>query len=117
MADRAIGRHPIRPRQDPGRHVNDARRVRAHIGALIVEIAIVDGENDAIGVERGADLVYLLARMIGGDQVFAAILEPFHRAMESLGGDADQDIFRVKLAAHAEAAADMRFMDMDCARR
>ncbi len=61
VSDRAIGRHPIRPGQDPGRHVDDARRMRTYIGALIVEIAIVDGENDAIGVERGADLVYLLA--------------------------------------------------------
>ena len=117
MSDRAIGRHAVRPRQDPGGHVDDARGMGAHIGALIVEIAIVDGENDAMGVERGANLVHLLARMIGGDQVLTAIFEPFHRAMESLGGDADQDVFRVKFAANAESAADIRFMNVNCARR
>ncbi len=80
MADRPIGRHPIRPRQDARRHVHDARRVGAHISALVVEIAVVDGEDDAVSVDRGADLVQLLARMIGRDQMLAAVLDPFHRA-------------------------------------
>ncbi len=79
MADGAIGRHAIGPRQDARRHVHDARRVGAHISALVVEIAIVDGEDDAVVVDRGADLVQLLARMIGGDQMLAAVLDPFHR--------------------------------------
>ena len=64
-------------------------------------------------VDRGADLVHLLARMIGRDQVLAAVLDPFHRTAESLGGDADQNVLRIKLAANAEAAADMGLVDMD----
>ena len=83
MADRAVGRHAIRPGQYAGRHVHDARRVGAHIGALVVEIAVVDGEDDAVLVDRGADPVQLLARVIGGDQMLAPVLDPFHRPVES----------------------------------
>ena len=113
MAERAVGRHAVRTRQDAGRHVHDARRVGADIGALVVEIAVVDGEDDAVVVDRGADPVQLLARMIGRDQMLAPVLDPFHRAVEPLGGDADQHVLGIELAANAEAAADMRFVDVD----
>ena len=79
MADRAVGRHAIGAGQNARRHVHDARRVGAHIGALVVEIDVVDGEDDAVVVDRGADLVQLLARVIGGDQMLAPVLDPFHR--------------------------------------
>ena len=117
MADRAIGRHAIGPGQDARRHVHDARRVGAHIGALIVEIAVVDREDDAVVVDRGADAVQLLARMIGRDQMLAPVLDPFHRPIELFRGDADQHVLGIKLAADAEAAADMGFVDVDAARR
>ena len=55
MADGAVGRHAVGPGQDAGRHVHDARGVGAHIGALIVEIAVVDGEDHAVAVDGGAD--------------------------------------------------------------
>ena len=117
MADRAVGRHPIGAGQNARRHVHDSCGMRAHIGALVVEIEVVDGEDDAVGIDRGADLVQLLARMIGGDQMLAAVLDPFHRAIEFFCGDADQHVLGIKLAADAEAAADMGFVDMDRARR
>ena len=52
----------------------------AHIGALVVEELVVDREDAAVGVDRGADAVALLARMVGGDQMLAPVLDPFHRA-------------------------------------
>ena len=79
MADRAIGRHAIRARQDAAGHVHDARRMGADIGALVVKIAVVDGEDATLVVDRGADAMELLARMIGGDQMLAPVLDPFHR--------------------------------------
>ena len=82
-----------------------------------MEIDVVDGEDDAVGIDRGADLVQLLARVIGRDQMFAPVFDPFHRAIEFFGGDADQHVFGIKLAADAEAAADMGLVDMDSARR
>src|SRR5262249_33601727 len=117
MSDRAIGRHPIRSRQNPDRHMHHARCMRADIGLLIMEIAIIDREDDALGIDRGADLMHLLARMIGGDQMLAAVLDPFYRALEPLGRDTDQHVFGIELAADAEPAADMRFMNVNCARR
>ena len=73
-----------------------------------MKIAIVDGEDAALAVDRGADAMELLARMIGGDQMLAPVLDPFHRPAQAHGGDADQHVFRIELAADAEAAADMR---------
>ncbi len=68
-------------------------------------------------VDRGADLVQLLARVIGGDQMLAPVLDPFHRAIELFGGDADQNVLGIKLAADAEAAADMGLVNMHRTRR
>ena len=113
MADRPIGRHPIGPGQNAGRHVHDARGMGAHIGALVVEVEVVDRQDAAVGVDRRADAVELLARMIGGDQVLAPVLDPFHRPAETHGGDADQHVLGIELAADAEAAAHMRFVHVD----
>ncbi len=55
--------------------------------------------------------------MIGGDEMLTAILDPFHRPVEALGRDADQNVLGIKFAAHAEAAADMGFVDVNAARR
>ena len=40
-------------------------------------------------------------------QVLAAVLDPFHRAAELARRERDQEILRIELAAHAEAAADV----------
>ena len=69
-------------------------------------------EDAALGVDRGADLVPLLARVIGGDQMLAPVLDPFHRPAEPQRGEADQHVLGIKLAANAEAAADMPFEQM-----
>ena len=45
--------------------------------------------------------------MVRGDQVLAAVLDPFHRAVELSRRERNQEIFRVELAAHAEATADV----------
>jgi hypothetical protein len=54
-------------------------------------------------------MMRLLARMIRGDQVLAAVLDPFHRAAETKRCETHQYILRIHLAADAEAAADMAF--------
>ncbi len=45
--------------------------------------------------------------------MFAAILDPFDRTIDEAGGERDQEIFRVELAAHAEATADIAFDQVD----
>ena len=86
--------------------------MRAHIGALVEEELVVDGEDAAFGVDAGADPVLLLARVIGADQMLAPVLDPFDRPVQPHRGDADQHVLRIKLAADAEATAHMRLVDV-----
>ena len=66
----------------PAARSGTRRAVGAHVGALVVEELVVDCEDAALGIDRGAHAMVLLARMIGGDQVLAPVLDPFHRAAE-----------------------------------
>ena len=90
-----------------------ARGVRAQIGTLIMEITVVDGEYAPVTVHCRAYVMNLLARMIGGDEMLAPILDPFHRPAKTHGCDADENVFRIKLAPDAEAPAHMGFVHMD----
>ena len=82
MAARAIGRHAVGAGQHGGGEIGHGRRVRAHVGAVVVEELVVDAEDAAVFVDRRPDLVALLARVIGGDQVLAPVLDPFDRPLE-----------------------------------
>ena len=118
VAHRAIGaRHAVRPRQHAAGHHRDARRMGAHIGAVVVVDHVVDRQDFALLGAGGAHLVVLVARVVGGDQVLAAILDPFHRTVEPHRGDADQHVLGIKLAANAKAAADMRLVALHRRRR
>ncbi len=117
MPQGAVGGNTIGAGQDAGRHVHDTGRVGTHIGALVVEVAIVDCEDRAVGLDRRANAMQLLARVIGGDQVLAPVLDPLHGPAEPHRGDADQHVLRIELAADAEAAADMGLEHMDRGRR
>ena len=88
----------------------------AHIGALVVKEFAVDSEQAAIGIDGGADPKMLLARLIGGHQMFAAVLDPFHRAAEPQRRDANQNVLGIDFATHAKTAADMAFVQMHARR-
>ena len=117
MAGGAIGADLVGAGEHAHGTPDDARTMGAHIGALVVEEFVVDAEQTPVLVDRGADAVALLARMVGGDQVLAAVLDPFHRTAEALGGDQYQNVFRIEFAAHAEAAAGVAFVEVDLRRR
>ena len=68
-------------------------------------------------VHRGLDVVVLVARVVGGDQMLAPVLDPFHRALQPHRRDADQDVLGIELAADAEAAADVRLVALHRRRR
>ena len=74
-------------------------------------------EDVAVLVDRGAQLVALLARMVGGDEMLVPVLDPFDRPAEPQRGEADQHVLGIELAAHAEAAADMALEQMDARQR
>ena len=67
VSDGAIGRHAIGSRQHGGGEIGHGCRMRAHIGAVVVEEFIVDGEDVAFGIDCRANAVRLLTRMVGGD--------------------------------------------------
>src|SRR5947208_15070603 len=55
----------------------------------------------------------LLARVIGGDQMFTTIFDPFDGFFELQRGGADQHILGIYLTANTEAAADMALVKLD----
>ena len=44
---------------------------------------------------------------MGGDEILAPVLDPFHRPAKPLRRDRDAGIFRIERALGAEAAADI----------
>src|SRR5262249_17899867 len=95
-----------------GGEVRDGGRMRAHVAALVVEELVVDREDAAVAIDRSADLVTLLARVVGGDEMLAPVLDPFHRPAEPERGEADQDVLGIELAADAKTAADVPLVEM-----
>jgi len=82
VAHGAIGRHAVGARQHRRREVRHRGGMGAYVAALVVKELVVDAEDMAVAVDRRADMMGLLARMVGGDQVLAAILDPFYRPAE-----------------------------------
>src|SRR5690242_15941376 len=112
MSGGTIAWYPIGAGQHAGGEIEHARAMGAHIGALVVEEDVLDPEDAAIGIDRGAHLMALLARMIGGDEMLVAILDPLDGAAQPQRAEAGQHVLGVKLAAHAKAAADMALVEM-----
>ena len=117
VARRAIGAQMIGPRQDAAGGLGDAQRMGARIGALIMIKRVADGEQAPLRIHRRADEMALLARLVGAHEMLAPILDPFHRTLEAQGGDEDQNVLGVDLAANAETPAHMIFEEVQRCRR
>ena len=89
----------------------------AHVGALVVEDLVLDRQNAAVAIDGGAGVMVLLARMVRGDQVLAAILDPLDRPAQAHRRGTHQHVFGIKLAADTETAADMPFVEVHRRRR
>src|SRR5262249_22597441 len=59
------------------------------------------------------NLVALLPRMIGRQQMLAPVLDEFDRPQETPRCDQYQNVLRIELAAYAEAAAGVAFVEME----
>jgi hypothetical protein len=57
-------------------------------------------------VHRDRDVPILVALLGGGEEMLAAVLDPFHRPAKHHGRDRHHDFFRIKRRLGAEAAAD-----------
>ena len=74
----------------------------------------VDERHDPIvGVEPDLDVVVLLPRVVGGHEMLAAVLDPLHGPPEPHRRPGDDEVLRVELAAHAEAAPDLQLHEVD----
>ena len=89
------------------------RGVGADVGADVAVDVTTNRQDGAVAPAEKFKLAVEFAGVVAGHHVFAAILDPFHRTIEVTGGERDQEIFRVELAAHAEATADIAFDEVD----
>ena len=71
------------------------------------------GEDRAVARAGDLQLAVDLARMVGRDQVLAAILDPLHRTADQARRERDEEILRIELALDAEAAADVDLDHVD----
>src|SRR5207247_4093201 len=69
-------------------------------------------EDMALRIDRGADAMLLLTRVVRRDQMLAAVLDPFHRPPESQCRRTDEHILGIELTAHPEAAADVALVEL-----
>ena len=69
-------------------------------------------QDEAAVVDRGADAVDLVARMVGGDEMLAAVLDPLDRPAEPKRAERHKHVLGIDLAADAEAAADMALVEV-----
>src|SRR5262249_30388934 len=111
-ADGAVSRNKIGSGQHGGREVRNGRRMSTHISAVIVEEFVLDTEYAPPSIDRGAHTMMLFARMVGGDQMLAAVLDPLYWTFEIQRGGANQNVFRIDFPANAEPTADVTFIQL-----
>ncbi len=123
-ADRRLARHhhleregdvanAVRARQELHRLRRHHAAVGADIGAHVAPDMAAHAENAAVARAGDLELAIDLARVVGRHQVLAAVLDPLHRPAEQPRGERDEEILRIELAAHAEAAADVGLQHVD----
>ena len=98
-------RNTVRPRQKLGTPRRRRAAGAARIGADVDRDLAAQPQDDAVAVAGDLEIAGRLARVVGGQEMLAPILHPFDRAVELPRDERDQKVFRVELAAHAEAAA------------
>ncbi len=100
-------RHPIGAGQDL-RHVAGAGgAVGAQIGADVGIGVPAQRQDGAVAVAGDFEIAFDVARVVGCEQMLAAVLDPFHRPADKARRERNQEILRIEFAAHAEAAADV----------
>ena len=89
--------------------------LRAAVGAVGADIGAHgrsqacprSAEDRAVAIAGDLQLALGVARMIGGEQMLAAVLDPFDRPAGQARGKRNEKILGIELAARAEAAADV----------
>ena len=106
-------RNAIGPRHELRDVARTDGAVGAHIGAHVDEGMAAQAEDRAVALAGDLDVACRLARMVDRHQMLAAVLGPFHRPADMTRGERNEEILRIKLAARAEAAADVVLHHVD----
>ena len=123
-ADRRLVGHPerrvdldVRHAVRPGHELRDVARadraVGPHVGAHVGVDLAADRQDGAVARAGDLEVALLLAGVVHRHQVFAAVLDPFHRALDVARRERDQEILGIELAARAVAAADVVLDHLD----
>ena len=107
VTGRPIGRYDIGAGQHGRGQIRDRGGVGPDVGALVRPEFDLEAEDEAARIDRSAHLVHLIARVVGRDQMLAAVLDPFDRPAQAARGETDQHVLGIELAADAETAADV----------
>src|SRR5207237_8764706 len=89
------------------------RAVGAEVGAHVDPDLAAQRNDGAVVLAQQLELAVHLARVVGGEQVLAPVLDPLHRAAELARGPGNEKVLGIELAAHAEAAADVALDHVD----
>ena len=99
----------IRPGHDLGNIARRGGAVGAHIGTEIRIGVAAQRQDGAVAAAGDFEIAGGVARVAERHQIFAPVLGPLHRPADDAGRERNQKIFRIKLAARAETAADVVF--------
>src|SRR5213594_3284942 len=85
--------------------VGEAHRI---VGAVVQQELIAKCQDATFSIKRTLDVVELVAAVRRADEMFAAILNPFHRAAQLKRQERDKNFLRIYEYLVAESAADIR---------
>ena len=83
------------------------------VGPVVMHEAALEAEQLAVVVDGYREIPPLVALLMGDVEIFAAVLDPFHRTTEGLRGRCHCTVLAIERALGAEAAADFRRDDAD----
>ena len=107
----------IRDPVGPGEELRDVARsdgtIGAHIGADVAVDMAAHPQDGAVASAGDLDVAVDFARMVAASSDAPGGPRSISPDAEMPGGERDQKIFRVELATHAEAAADIALDQVD----
>ncbi len=110
-------RNPVGAREEHSDRRRGQHRVRRRIGADILNVVDVGGEDVALFVERHPDVAVDVAGLPGRHQVLPPVLDPFQGTGHLAGGQHDAHVFAHRDDLLAEATAGVAHDDPDVLRR
>jgi hypothetical protein len=97
-------------------HCRQQRRqdaLRPNVCTVVAPGAVAKRQKCSVGRRGHLDLVHLLARVVGRDEVLVPVLDPLHRPANTARCKRDQVVLGIELAADPEGASDVHLDEPD----